>query len=188
MPRPLEHIFLDMDGVLTDFVSATLLLHNCADALQDWPVGERDIAKVLNMSRSQYWSLIDAQGGDFWASLLPFEWFTDLVTLVREFAPVTILTSPSLSPSCLEGKVRWLREHFPKQKGKLFTDYLIGPAKHLVAQPRRVLIDDADANVDAFRSAGGHAILFPQVWNANHLITDRLAYVKAELLLLTQSE
>lgn len=94
---------------------------------------------------------------------------------------MTILTSPSLAPSCLEGKVRWLYEHFPKEKGRHFSDFLIGNQKHLLAWPGRVLIDDAEANVEKFRSAGGEAILFPQVWNGNFEVEDRLAYVKNQL-------
>jgi 5'(3')-deoxyribonucleotidase len=187
MGQPLEHIFLDMDGVLTDFVSATVRLHGQPDVLQNWPPGERDIPQVLHVSRTHYWNLIDAQGADFWASLEPFPWFADLVALVREFAPMTILTSPSLAPTCLDGKVQWLYSHFPKEQGRRFTDYLMGRQKHLLAQPRRVLIDDAEANVEDFRAAGGHAILFPQPWNANYAIQDRLAYVKSELLALCQN-
>lgn len=187
MSQRLERIFLDMDGVLTDFVRAVLHLHGQPDALNNWPLGERDIPKVLNLSRTQYWKLIDAQGGDFWASLEPFPWFMALVELVREFAPMTILTSASLSPSSLEGKVRWMCQHFPKEKGRQFNDYLISPHKHLLARSQRVLIDDSGANVDAFRLAGGQAILFPQPWNSNYAITDPLEYVRAELLSMSQT-
>jgi 5'(3')-deoxyribonucleotidase len=176
-----------MDGVLTDFVSAALRLHGRPGALHDWPRGERDIPKMLNLTRTQYWKLIDAQGADFWASLEPFSWFGELVALAREFAPVTVLTSPSLAPSCLEGKVRWLYAHFPKEKGRHFSDFLIGNQKHLLAQPGRVLVDDAEANVEAFRSAGGQAILFPQVWNENYAIEDRLKYVKTDLQSMTRA-
>jgi len=37
--------------------------------------------------------------------------------------------------------------------------------KSLLARPRAVLVDDSDANVDAFRAAGGAGIVFPQPWN-----------------------
>ncbi len=181
MKQPLERIFLDMDGVLTDFVSAALRLHGRLEALEDWPEGERDIPRILKLSRTQYWKLIDEQGADFWASLKPFEWFSQLVGLVREFAPITILTAPSISPSSLEGKVRWLYEHFPRENGRVFNSYLIGSQKDLVARSKRVLIDDADINVEAFRAAGGEAILFPQLWNSNFAIQDRLEYVRTEL-------
>jgi len=170
-----------MDGVLTDFVRATLALHGRTEALENWPAGERDVPAVLGISRTEYWRLIDEQGADFWAGLAPFPWFEELVALVREFGPMSILTAPSLAPACLDGKVQWLYNHFPKVRGKRFTDFIIGPQKHLLAQRGRVLIDDAQSNVDAFRAAGGEAILFPQPWNANHAVADRLAYVRAEL-------
>jgi hypothetical protein len=35
--QPLERIFVDLDGVLTDFVSAALRLHGQPDALSGWP-------------------------------------------------------------------------------------------------------------------------------------------------------
>src|SRR5579871_6427857 len=113
-----------MDGVLTDFVTAVVQLHGREDLIADWPNGERDIPKILQLSRSEYWKVIDAQGAEFWASLKPFHWFSELVALVREYGPMTILSAPSLSPACLEGKVRWLYSHFPPEKGRKFTDYL----------------------------------------------------------------
>lgn len=188
MPRTLQHIFLDMDGVISDFTTASLRLHGQPDALSTWPAGERDIPKVLKLSRTQYWNVIDAQGSDFWSSLAPYPWFKELVGLVEEFAPMTILTAASLAPSCLEGKVQWMYRHFPKVKGKVFNRYAISVHKHLLAQPQRVLIDDSSANVEAFRSAGGHAILFPQIWNQNHAIQDRLEYVRGELQALEKLE
>lgn len=181
MNDPAPHIFLDMDGVLTDFVTATLTLHGQPHALQTWPTGQRDIPQVLGVSKSEFWRRVDEQGADFWAGLAPFPWCDELVALVREFGPLTVLTSPSQSPACLDGKVRWLYEHFPKVGGKRFTDFLIGNQKHLLAQPGRVLIDDTPSHVDAFRAAAGEAILFPQPWNANHAVVDRLAYVRSEL-------
>lgn len=184
--RRLDHIFLDMDGVLTDFVSAALRVHGRPDALERWPAGERDVPKMLNLSRTQFWNVIDAQGAGFWESLEPFPWFSELIALAREFAPVTILTAPSLAPHCLEGKVKWLHAHFPKDKGRLFTDYLIGSHKHLLARPGRVLIDDAESQVEAFRASDGSAILFPQIWNANFAIEDRLAYVRDELVKMSR--
>jgi 5'(3')-deoxyribonucleotidase len=181
MNNSAPHIFLDMDGVLTDFVSATVALHGRAEVLDAWPLGDRNVPAVLGISRTEYWRLIDEQGASFWAGLAPFPWFEELVALVRQFAPMTILTAPSLSPCCLDGKVQWLYNHFPKVRGKRFTDFIIGPQKHLLAQPSRVLIDDAEKNIEDFRAAGGDAILFPQPWNANHAISDRLGYVKGEL-------
>ena len=104
--QSLEQIFLDMNGVLADFVRATLSLRGQTDLLLTWPNGERDIYKVMGISKSESWRMVDNQGAEFWATLPDFEWSKEVVALVRTFAPMTILTSPSLSPSCFEGKVR----------------------------------------------------------------------------------
>ena len=181
MASPIQHIFLDIDGVLADFTGATTQLHGRQEILNSWPSGERDIPKVLGISRSEYWRKIDDAGPGFWEELKPYPWFEDLIALARETAPFTLLTAPSLSPHSLAGKVAWIYRHFPKVAGKRFGDFLIGRQKHLLAAPGRVLIDDAEHNVEAFRQAGGAAILFPQIWNANHASTDPVNFVRKQL-------
>jgi len=52
--QSLEQIFLDMDGVLADFVRATLFLRGQTDLLLTWPNGERDIYKVMGISKSEF--------------------------------------------------------------------------------------------------------------------------------------
>ena len=177
----IQHVFLDMDGVLTDFIGAALRAHGRSEFLEHWPPGERDAPKALGISRRQFWSAIDAQGSDFWAELDPYPWVGELLQRVEAVAPFSVLTAPSLSPSSLKGKVRWMYEHFPGSKGRRFRDFLIGPQKHLLARPGHLLIDDTGATVDAFRANGGQAILFPQAWNSNHAVDDRMAYVASAL-------
>ncbi len=57
-----------------------------------------------------------------------------------------------------------------------FQGYVMTARKHLLAKPGTILIDDYEANVMAFQKDGGKAVLFPQIWNANHEITDRLDF------------
>jgi 5'(3')-deoxyribonucleotidase len=174
---PIRHVFLDMDGVISDFVTAALALHGREDAVADWPVGEWHVSKALGISSSQFWREINLQGHAFWAELPAYSWMDELVEKIREYAPFTILSSPSLVPECLSGKVWWLQQHFAKG----FRDFLIGPHKHHCAKPDVVLIDDSDENVQRFRAHGGQAILFPQVWNQNHAIADRIEFVACQL-------
>jgi len=177
MTKP-RHIFVDLDGVLADFVRAALALYERDELLDCWPAGEWNMPKVLDISRGKFWGAIDRQGGAFWESLEIYPWTFKLIDRQREIAPITIATSPSLDPSCLAGKVRWMQRHL----GGSFRDFLIGPSKHLLAKPDVVLIDDRDSNIDAFRKHGGQAILFPQPWNTNHHIEDdRLTYVLSQL-------
>ncbi|MDB4614339.1 hypothetical protein OAH18_01485 [bacterium] len=171
------HILLDMDGVIADFVTAALRLHGGAEALANWPPGEWDMAKVLGLGTSAFWQPIDKMGADFWADLKPYAWTPQLISLIEEFAPYTILSSPGLGEEAPTGKIRWLREHVKSD----FASYLFGHQKWLCAKPGQVLIDDRDKNVDLFIAAGGNAILFPQVWNANHAIKDRMTFVAGEL-------
>jgi len=185
MTERIEHIFLDMDGVLTDFSGAALEAHGRLDLLEHWPLGEADFPTVLEMSHGDFWKTINARGLSFWTSLEPYPWFEELVGLVAGIAPYTVLTSAALSPDSVAGKVLWLYEHFSEVNGKTFRNFLIGDRKELLARPGRVLIDDTEAKVDSFRAAGGRAILFPQIWNRNHSISDPMTYVRSELARLS---
>jgi len=173
----IDQILLDMDGVISDFVTAALTVHDRLDAFENWPDGEWDIPTVLGISGSQFWKKIDARGHRFWSGLAPYSWTHELVDAIRGTAPFTILSSPSMHAECPTGKINWLREHL--ETG--FHDFMFGRSKHLCAKPNAVLIDDSDINVDRFRTCGGHAILFPQRWNSNFHIDDRMAYVTDEL-------
>ena len=173
----MRHIFVDLDGVLADFVSAALTLHGRSDLLDSWPAGERDMAKGLGISSSKFWAEIDRAGAEFWASLEPYPWTFDFLDQLQSIAPITIATSPSNDPGCLAGKLQWMQRHL----GRSFRDFLIGPSKHLLAKPDVALIDDRGGNVRDFREHGGRAVLFPQPWNANHQVEERLPYVMAQI-------
>ncbi len=44
------------------------------------------------------------------------------------------------------------------------------------ANPRSILIDDYELNVTEFRRHGGQAVLFPQIWNSNHRINNKIEF------------
>jgi hypothetical protein len=174
---PVQHIFLDMDGVLANFIAGASQLHGREGILDSWPRGVWDAPTVFGLSSSQFWRKIDAAGADFWAELEAYPWLPELLETLRWFGPVTILSSPSLGVECPSGKLRWLRQHVHPD----FRDHLFGHQKHLCAKPGHVLIDDFDTNVTRFREHGGDAVLFPQPWNSRHAIEDRVAFVASEL-------
>jgi hypothetical protein len=158
----ISHIYLDMDGVLCDFVGAALRIHKRLDALDHWPAGEWDIAKVLGISTDEFWAPIDHHAEHFWAGLEPYPWLNNLVNLLESTgAPITIASSPSYDPYSAAGKLMWLKKHLPQFKRR----YLLGGEKHLLARPNAVLIDDNDQGVYQFHTAGGWGITFPQPWN-----------------------
>ena len=167
----IEDIFLDMDGVLCQFVEAALRLHSRSYLLKMWPEGEYDILKVTDISEGHFWGQIAKHSPDFWRRLQPYPWAKKLLEICREVAPVTIATSPTIDANSVLGKLGWLKD-FTGDDG--FRDYMIGPAKHLLARPGVVLIDDCEANCQAFerrpdgRPTGGRSLLFPRPWNKYH--------------------
>ena len=172
-------IFLDLDDVLNLFTLHALQHVGCPidpakgygqyDASHGW-----DIVAAANelhpdhyyieqdFSVQEFWDCFDREA---WANVPPSD---ELKLLLRNCVAlvgrknICILTSPVLSPGCLEGKADWIRKYLPKW---LHRQFLIGPPKHFCARPDALLIDDAQHNIDAFREAGGQTLLVPRPWN-----------------------
>lgn len=150
-------IFLDVDGVLADFVSASVeaaglpilprevCTHNYYEPFMDRMTFKRHIADTMY----------------FWEDLKPYPWAHDLVDGLHRLGELHFLTDPTMTPDSPSGKVTWLRKH-----GFLSgSNYILTKHKELLAKPGRVLVDDYLPNVQAFRREGGEAVLFPQRWN-----------------------
>ena len=173
-------IFIDMDGVLSNFVQAAFELFDQPTALESLPAGCRDLPKALGVSSQQFWQRIGDAGSRFWSDLEPYPWFDELLGVVDPW-PWYILTSPSRFGSSADGKMQWLRRYL----GEDFRRFLISPQKQLLARPGAILIDDLDPNIERFSSAGGTGLLFPRKWNANHAFElDPMPYVRQRLDLL----
>lgn len=168
-------IFLDVDGVLANFVAGACAAHERSESetLAGWPRGTYDIVDVWGMTQEEFWSPIDAAGEDFWAELPLLPHAHDLVDGLSRLGRVVLLTSPSKHPGSHSGKCMWIQKHF----GREHREYLIGPAKSSCAHRDAVLVDDYDRNVDDFVKHGGWGILFPRIWNRRHAIHDRAAAV-----------
>lgn len=170
-------IYLDLDGVLCDFVSAAYRAHGreYQGETLDW-----DFFRQWGLNASQFWRAIDNEGEPFWAGLQPYPWAYDLRDLVASYdQEYRVATSPSEHPSSAAGKVAWIRNHLPGVTGKRRH---LTAAKADLAKAGRVLIDDSKANCAEWCAAGGRAILFPAPHNGLYATTsDVVAYVRAEL-------
>jgi 5'(3')-deoxyribonucleotidase len=170
-------IYLDLDGVLCDFVSAAYRAHGREyhGEVLGW-----NFFEAWGMSATQFWNGIDAIGEPFWSGLSPYPWAGELHRLVAKYDPeYRVATSPSEHPSSAAGKVSWIHEHLPGVTGKRRH---LTSSKAELAKAGRVLIDDSKANCAEWCAAGGRAILFPA--SHNGLLApsgDVVAYVKSEL-------
>lgn len=176
-------IFLDMDGVCTNFDLGCQKVFN-------WPMRPRepkqDVRGFLKISNKEFWNEIDKHGEDFWVDLEEEAWFRDLLQIVEQYDKNwKFLTSPSLSHYAASGKIQWMQNRF----GKWFRNYHITPAGNKCDLAKRdcVLIDDNEKNVKEFKENGGYAILFPRFWNRNYIIeSKKLQHVKEQLDLISK--
>lgn len=170
-------IYLDMDGVCTDFASAGILANgrDPAEVFRLWHLsfrGEYHSYTVMGIDMESFWEAVAAAGEPFWVNLQEYDWYPELLRSLQNIGEVVFLTSGSYAPWSLSGKLKWLHKRF----GRDFQGYVFTAKKHLLAKPAALLIDDYEGNVTAFQNHGGKAVLFPQVWNSNHEVTDRLRF------------
>jgi 5'(3')-deoxyribonucleotidase len=158
--------FLDMDGVLADFVTAACLAHGRRSPyINPANLGKFDLEKLWGISLDEFWKPIDNEG--FWYEIPPMHDAERYVQIAEEnFDEVVILTDPGESIYSFLGKKDWLSRHFPRYKNRII--FASASAKKLMAAPGRFLIDDRDENVKQFNERGGIGILVPRPWNAGH--------------------
>lgn len=167
-------IFLDMDGVLVDFVNHACKFHGSTITEQEWPEGEWDIAKVLGIGSSSFWKKLNCQ--EFWNDMPIYSHTEQLIEACKATGyPVTILSSPAFGPSAS------CKYEFARHKLKL-PIILANDKTPLAHGPYTLLIDDHDKNIEAWHEAGGFSHLFPRKWNAAHKHHDNALKITLELL------
>lgn len=157
--------FLDLDGVLCDFVGASLKLHGIEIPMRAvrW-----NFTKQLPIGEADFWAPL---GREFWASL---PWTAEgrgiLHAVESAFGVenVAILTAPCSNDGCMDGKRDWVSREIPTYKDRL----IIARAKGFFGARGAVLIDDADHNISAFTKNGGVGVLVPRPWNTHAKFCD----------------
>lgn len=145
----INRIYLDMDGVLVDF-----------DARAD----EFGCRKRPGKDPSAIdWNIPKAVGPDYWANMSWMPGAEEFFRKCREMCDALgielgILTAIEI-PAGVKGKCLWV--HWNTD---IDNEHLIivrkGVEKMRFAAPDRILVDDTQKNVDAFRAAGGQAVLY----------------------------
>ena len=134
-------LFVDMDGVLTDFIKGYKELTGI------------DISGEFHDSPN-FWKPIDDAGVEFWENL---KWTKDgkkLWNYIKKYNP-EILSSPSKEIESRVGKKKWVNRELPDVHLILrMPEY-----KKQYASPEAILIDDRKPNIDDWKGAGGIGIL-----------------------------
>lgn len=160
-------IYIDIDGVCADFITAALKKHRKEI---DWSKheGEYDLAKILKISNTQFWSPLNSI--DFWTSIKPYKsLYKFLDELYKLDQDLYFVTSPAQQNAFYLGRYIWFKDniklHFDLTDKKSPQLIIIKDKHLLVNDIDDILIDDNDSNIKNWNSAGGIGILFPQYWN-----------------------
>jgi len=152
--RKAYDVYVDMDGVLTDFERR---FEQFAGVTPDEFMAQKKIEFGEEKANEQFWDLIDNQiGVRFWAGMPWMPEGEKLYQYIKKSKP-TILTSPSREESSRIGKGVWVKRNMPNVPVK-FGYKASGKAKY--AGPNKILIDDREDNIQAWKAAGGIGILF----------------------------
>lgn len=179
----IKTIYLDIDQVLADWMGAVRRFTGVTLLPRyDGSIVSAIAAAEPNWPEDRIWQMIEQQGSDFWANLKPLPWSISLyLWCTLNAKTVCLATTPSHDPDCLHGKLRWMHTHY----GPRFDQYTIIWDKSQLANRHTLLIDDSEKNCRAFVEAGGWAILFPALGNANrgHL-ADPIEYVRQSMAMI----
>lgn len=173
--------FLDLDGVLVDFVRGACETHGFDyDILMArWPANLWDMCEIMGLSNNKFF---EPMGEKFWANLKPTEDAHTILSVVEGIfgeENICILSSPTTNPGSLSGKYMWVDKYFPAYSRKL----MISPAKEFCAGPDKVLVDDSDKNIRKFEEHGGKGVIVPRHWNSMHMLKDSVKnYLKVHLV------
>lgn len=170
----ITEVFLDLDDTLNRFSPAAMKFVGCPIDIDTYcgePQfrGDYDLVKRVNSYRpgreftlQEFWNSIPRS---FWATTpLALDFDRILAACEALVGPknIIILTAPTKDPDCLAGKLEWIHDHLPSQYHR---QYIVTARKQYCAGPGRLMVDDSDANLDAWALRGGQYIRVPQPWN-----------------------
>ena len=143
MKHPTFQLFVDMDGVLTDFDGRfNQLIHTSPSRFERMHGTESFVEEVIKHG-TEFWSGMSwtAEGRELWNYL-------------KKFRP-TILSRPLDDEVSTMGKMQWLISNVGRT-----VPFMFAQEKEQYASSNRILIDDNFDNIDKWKKAGGVGILY----------------------------
>lgn len=155
----IKTVFLDMDGIITNFNKAVCEKFDLPYPPQTYHFFP-EIRKEVN----------DFCDTSFWQNL---EWMDDghdilrAITDVFEPEKIYLLTKMMPNVEAASGKMIWIQNNLPFYSDQVIL-MTLGVSKSLLARPDTLLVEDCDKYIKEFCEAGGQSILVPRVWNELH--------------------
>lgn len=152
----IKTVFLDMDGVITDFFTPV-----CEEFNLPYPPQVYHFFPKIRNEVNKFCTT------KFWANL---EWMDDGRDILRAIMDtlglekVFFLTGMMPNVETASGKMMWIQDNLPIYSNRVILTTL-KVSKSFLARPNALLIDDYDKCVEEFREAGGKAILVPRPFN-----------------------
>ena len=148
-------VYIDMDGVLADFFGGVEKLYGVSHWKELTSDKTKDLKKeVINR----------ITGTDFFATLPKFKSADALINIVKKFTggKFSINTSPLRGDNENSGKYKkvWISNNIEKPDEIVVTGRKESYAKDKASGIPNILIDDRPVNIERWRAAGGHGILY----------------------------
>lgn len=154
----MKTLFIDMDGVIVNFINGALAAHGWPITHEQWDCFHK--YADLGMSSEEFWAPL--KGREFWRGLHPYPGAMRFLEYLRLNHPeFRFLTSPSDDHECYLGKLDWVKNFLAVNP----LDYVIPCRDKSVMACSNILIDDAHHHEQGWRSNGGLFLGFKQPWN-----------------------
>jgi len=161
-----KQLFLDMDGVLSDFGTAVIRHYSLPVELYEldswWKIIDIYCETYEGKTVNDFWNGFDYL---FWVNIPKTKECDTILAMVEQYKPVLLTTcSSKRDGSSAAGKLTWIAKYLPDY----YADgrYFIGASdKSVVSGENKVLIDDSQDNYNNWWRKGGEGILVPRPWN-----------------------
>lgn len=164
--RPIEHVFIDMDGVLVDFIGGMLRVFEAGPHViipqsrkcWDW----------LGLTESEWVSALYSQGVNFWRDLPWTSFGMQIIETVSEIwhpSQISLLSKPMVGcETSYTGKALWVAKHLPGWADRL----VLTQHKDHLARSGRLLIDDCRDTLENWKFSNGTSLTVPGVGNESY--------------------
>ncbi|MCP4541728.1 MAG: hypothetical protein GY832_31740 [Chloroflexi bacterium] len=177
-------VFLDCDGILADWNAGVHAALGISHDYEHWPYAKGRDGWNWHDEIGVPFKMVNALCDfDLWADL---PWMHDGRAIYDRVAAsfgldnIRLLTTPMPSVQSASGKMAWAQKNIPELAEQVIIT--TAPKETLAGTPNSLLIDDSSKNVDAWRGAGGRAILVPRHWNDDYELAMRTEEVVADRL------